>query len=406
MLAQAISENTGESESTRSGVATKVKPEPEMKLKDTDMYTPLTYAFNAACPPLSLKGEKMRCCDIGSSELPLITSIKVLPDIALSFDYHPDGTHDVFLHPAVYIEVKADEVFDLPFQKDQRYVNLGQASELPWDYLYFITITGPVARIWKFTHTGYVITTPIRYLESPDNLIRFMRALALNGRSGFGISVGQGRLFTEYTDGNLYSEGLRHVADTYAKAVNNQNWITRRGPSGCWLLKIEPKELFHRVDSAMAVEPNQATEYLVFKRPLYSVESMFSRRTRRYLAITKEDIEDPVCSSLSARNVIAKLRLVKTSWQYEDTTPEAYFFRKYDERHITSRPCGIPTLLASGTRDVQPEIRSQTVKPISIAWEDPVENLERGYCSHCPERLLPITARSIDRLGVGQGYER
>ncbi|CCA76805.1 hypothetical protein PIIN_10791 [Serendipita indica DSM 11827] len=367
----------------------------------------------------------MRCCDIGSSELPLITSIKVLPDIALSFDYHPDGTHDVFLHPAVYIEVKA-EVFDLPFQKTKgflkdheltdspkqlllqvlRYVNLGQASSLPWDYLYFITTTGPVARIWKFTHTGCVITTPIRYLESPDNLIRFMRALALNGRSGFGISVGQGRLFTEYTDGNLYSEGLRHVADTYAKAVNNQNWIIRRGPSGCWLLKIEPNELLHRVDSAMAVEPNQATEYLVFKRPLYRVESMFSRGTRCYLAITKEDIEDPVCSSLSARNVIAKLRLVKTLWQYEDTTPEAYFFRKYDERHIMSRPCGIPTLLASGTRDVQPEIRSQTVKPISIAWEDPVENLERGYCSHCPERLLPTTARSIDRLGVGQGYER
>ncbi|CAG7850475.1 SubName: Full=Uncharacterized protein {ECO:0000313/EMBL:CCA76805.1} [Serendipita indica DSM 11827] len=187
-LAQSSSVNTEGLQSTRSGGADKRKPEPEMELEDADMYAPLICAFNAACPPpRPLRGEKMRCCDIGSSDLPLATSIKVLPDLALSFDYQPNGTHDVFLHPAVYIEIKADEVFDLPFQKAKdflkdheltdspkqlllqvlRYVNLGQASELPWDYLYFITITGSIARIWKFTHTGCIVTTPSRCLESP-----------------------------------------------------------------------------------------------------------------------------------------------------------------------------------------------------------------------------------------------
>ena len=141
------------------------------------------------------------------------------PDLALSFD-SKRGKHDVFLHPAVYVEVKADEAFDIPFEPTGdlvkgrtlgslpkqlllqvlKYVHLGQVPELPWDYIYFITITGPIARIWKFTHTGCTITMPIQYLDSPDDLIRFTRALARNGRQGMGLSVGPNRLFTEYMD--------------------------------------------------------------------------------------------------------------------------------------------------------------------------------------------------------------
>ena len=103
---------------------------------------------------------------------------------------------------------------------------------------------------------------------------------------------------------------------------------------------------------------------------------MFSRGTRCYLAIAKRHIEDPDWTSFSPEDVISKLRLLKTSWQHEARTHEADFFFQYEKQSRDERPCGIPTLLASGRGAVQLEIRSKSTVPVSTAPEDDIDSPE------------------------------
>ncbi|CAG7850496.1 SubName: Full=Uncharacterized protein {ECO:0000313/EMBL:CCA76719.1} [Serendipita indica DSM 11827] len=214
-------------------------------------------------------------------------------------------------------------------------------------------------RIWKFTPTGCIVTTPIDYLDSPGDLVRFARAPASSGPRGTGLSVGEGRLFTEYQDAGQYDDALEHVSKVYADPADNQHWLDRKGPAGYFILKFGKGDL---VDPDQLDEggKSKATEYVIFKKTLHHVASMFSRGTKCYLAIAKPDIESPGFALHSPQEIIPRLRLLKTSWQHVARTPEAQFFREYNKRHrhtTGERPCGIAALLASGTVTTQNEIR-------------------------------------------------
>ncbi|KAG8848482.1 hypothetical protein FRC20_002536, partial [Serendipita sp. 405] len=149
--------------------------------KENEMYPFLQRAFKSALPPSQTDADPLRCIDI-SSVRPATAhdaggSIKQCPDLALTFNRdtlkHPQK---LFHHPAVFVEVKSSSAFDpsfLPTRQENKlfkttptknqqhllfqilsYVVIAQYPMLPWEYVYLITVTGPVARIWKFSPVG------------------------------------------------------------------------------------------------------------------------------------------------------------------------------------------------------------------------------------------------------------
>lgn len=217
------------------------------------------------------------------------------------------GEKKVFSHPAVHVEVKSNNAFDIPFLHDRKnggvkldklkepskhllyqflqYIHLEKAPELPWDHIYLITMTGSVARIWKFTPTGCTVTSTIRYLERPDDLLRFVHALALNGRRGLGLCVGSDRLFRDVgftgTDSvaNDYevdlTKKLEKIARIYVQYSNNKQWAERQRLTSVWVLNVTSNSRF-RTEGVDNPPPGpQGDDLLVLQHPITRRVSMF-----------------------------------------------------------------------------------------------------------------------------------
>ncbi|CAG7850362.1 SubName: Full=Uncharacterized protein {ECO:0000313/EMBL:CCA69180.1} [Serendipita indica DSM 11827] len=184
-------------------------------------------------------------------------------------------------------------------------------------------MTGSVARIWKFTPTGCTVTSTIRYLERPDDLLRFVHALALNGRRGLGLCVGSDRLFRDVgftgTDSvaNDYevdlTKKLEKIARIYVQYSNNKQWAERQRLTSVWVLNVTSNSRF-RTEGVDNPPPGpQGDDLLVLQHPITRRVSMFSRATRCYLAIAKKDLDDQKLEELTEEVILDKIRLLKTS---------------------------------------------------------------------------------------------
>ncbi|CCA77000.1 hypothetical protein PIIN_10985 [Serendipita indica DSM 11827] len=84
--------------------------------KEREMYSPLRDSFNDM---LSSVQTRLRCFNIDSHRPMAATSQKMSPDLAFALDYQIPTAFDqdkVFLHPAVYVEVKRNYKVDIPFR--------------------------------------------------------------------------------------------------------------------------------------------------------------------------------------------------------------------------------------------------------------------------------------------------
>ncbi|KAG8825507.1 hypothetical protein FRC18_010259 [Serendipita sp. 400] len=220
--------------------------------------------------PFLTDADPLRCIDI-SSVRPQDAGgpIKQCPDLALTFNRdtlkHPQK---LFHHPAVFVEVKSSSAFDpsfLPTRQENKlfkttptknqqhllfqilsYVVITQYPMLPWEYVYLITVTGPVARIWKFSPVGCQVTTQIRYTTDPIDLIRFLHFIARDGSRAMGLSVGNDAIFQDYDpDDDAEKELLETVANVYSVSSGDQKWDQEpKKLSGYWAMAIPSKDLF------------------------------------------------------------------------------------------------------------------------------------------------------------------
>ncbi|CCA76944.1 hypothetical protein PIIN_10927 [Serendipita indica DSM 11827] len=84
--------------------------------KERELYSPLRDSFNDM---LSSVQTRLRCFNIDSHRPMAATGQKMSPDLAFALDYQIRAAFDqdkVFLHPAVYVEVKRNYKVDIPFR--------------------------------------------------------------------------------------------------------------------------------------------------------------------------------------------------------------------------------------------------------------------------------------------------
>ncbi|CCA76720.1 hypothetical protein PIIN_10708 [Serendipita indica DSM 11827] len=99
---------------------------------DYDDDTRKVAGFNAIFESSGPVESRMHCHDIDSKRQTTAASIKMSPDLALSFSKESTtGGHDVFFQPAVYVEVQSSKKSDIPFQQDQSLLPRSTLSKLP-----------------------------------------------------------------------------------------------------------------------------------------------------------------------------------------------------------------------------------------------------------------------------------
>ncbi|KAG8773935.1 hypothetical protein FRC15_001680, partial [Serendipita sp. 397] len=420
--------------------------------KEKEMYPFLQRAFESALPPSQTDADPLRCIDI-SSVRPATAhdaggSIKQCPDLALTFNRHTlKHPQKLFHHPAVFVEVKSSSAFDpsfLPTRQENKlfktrptknqqhllfqilsYVIIAQYPMLPWEYVYLITVTGPVARIWKFSPVGCQVTTQIRYTTDPIDLIRFLHFIARGGSRAMGLSVGNEAIFQDYDpDDDAEKELLETVENVYSVSSGDQKWDQEpKKLPGYWAMAIPSKDLFPppppTADSTTQGTTGSAEplRLVIFRNPIHHATSLFSRGTRCYLAINRDFIDShkPSKDKPTNETVIQAMRMVKTAWQYDARHHEGDFFRLYRERNKGTIQCGIPTLLASGRGVSQqaikvdygtPEEKEEERVPTEEVGEiEPYHGLDHLVANlneilHYPPTVTPYSNKEVSTQGA------
>lgn len=272
-----------------------------------------------------------------------------LPDLFLTFDagIARHNPHSFRRLPGITIEALPDCHADLNVSVDtpystksprcqvmqrfmQRYglVGLQQWAKLPHRFLFTITISGDLLRIWAMTTTGALVTEAIRYRKDASVIWRFLQVMR-GGRHCLGWEVGPGMLFRSiYIEKN--TEWLRTaIAEAYMMAValsypSIPEWM--RG----WLQQASTGDLlvFEKPNCSYDGQDAQRREntYLVLSCPLYTGTGVFSRATKCYLAL-------PLHLATSTRVVINDLCILKTSWQHVSRGSELEYFKLAIERN-------------------------------------------------------------------------
>jgi hypothetical protein len=257
----------------------------------------------------------------------------------------------VFLNDGIFVEVKAQESWDLPlvhsgsqastrfqypltnnqkglFLQIIRYVSVGQFSSLPYTHIYIITVTGPKLRIWQFSPNGVQVTDAIAYLEDARPFVKFLLAISKDGKRGMGLNIGGERMFQQLDSSLLgsISNKLARLAKLYADKANNPIWLHsfETQQTGVWELNVphDKKLLASSLD-----------RFFVFQQPVHSTTGMFSRGTHCYLVVSAQMVLSKDFDLLTDSFCLLHMHMLKTAWQWDSRTPELKFFQMFKDRY-------------------------------------------------------------------------
>lgn len=294
---------------------------------------------------------------------------------ALRGDYNRDAGGPDRLGPVTDATNLTDNQKKLIFQM-MRYAVLGQFGTLPYRHLFFVTITGRKLRIWKFSPTGCLVTDTIDYLNDVQckPFVRFLHAIGSGPLSHLGVDVGPQMMFREISDhpkSDKVQRRMEAVKKLYCHHSKDFHWEKHLPTEpGYWLfrLSLPSKQSYNRGinsdDTSQTGQSSQTsnvdnTTLVVFRRPIFRANHIFSRATRCYLGIELEFLLSPEFEKASPVEKLKKMHTLKTAWQFVSRTPEVEFHRLFAERHAArgtngtdddgiGEPSRVATVLAGG----------------------------------------------------------
>jgi hypothetical protein len=238
-----------------------------------------------------------------------------------------------------------------------RYAILGQFGTLPHRHLFFITITGRKLRIWKFSPTGCLVTSTIDYLTEIEckPFVQFLYAIGSGPVSHFGVDIGEGMMFQEVSEHyqrDRIHKRLEAMKDLYFEQSKDSHWEKHLSTEpGYWLFRLDipSKNHYNRTSSIVPgdnhrdstqIHPQSESEshpegvtLIVFRRPIFRANHIFSRATRCYLGIELDFLVSTQFKKASAIEQLQRMHTIKTAWQFVSRTPEVEFHRRFAERH-------------------------------------------------------------------------
>lgn len=235
------------------------------------------------------------------------------------------------------------------------YVEIAQWTALPCRFLWSITVTGTILRIWRWSSTGVVVTDPIKYQDDCTIVWQFLQAVGRGSYSSLGLDVGKGMTFSPIVEHQ--EDRLRELATCYSDAAfrfaSKKDWLLRAAKGTMWRLdigsadyvdddllkedRVKPssgatpandesklgsdKESTNDESEPGGVDKGSASdesepegpekesfnEYLVLSEPIHQAIGLMSRGTRCYLAIPEKIF-------FSTKNISTEhLRMLKLS---------------------------------------------------------------------------------------------
>ncbi|KAG8816727.1 hypothetical protein FRC17_000210 [Serendipita sp. 399] len=228
-----------------------------------------------------------------------------------------ERNHISLAHPGVAIEVERSEESNppwtsngpearrMPLSKPQfallermhRLIAHTQHLAHPYRYIYCITITGKMMRLWKWSASGIRVSDPFPYMEDIVPLCRFINALQEGGDTKLGSNVGDELLFQPYpTDQAKLRRWAKECAEVIAP--ERDDWLDVAGRLGAWRFA--------------GLGPNVG-RYIILQCPLRATIEILGRGTRYYITMLESDFRSSTFAD--GESTHKKWRILKTSWQ-------------------------------------------------------------------------------------------
>jgi Fungal protein kinase len=304
------------------------------------------------------------------------------PDLCLTFDTLDNYSPDKFFSGAVVaIEVKSDVNADPGFiardapgtlrskqgRRAQAPTNAAaelllqafnyvssQWAELPYRFLWSITIARDVLRIWRWSASGVMVTEAIDYIKDATPVYQFLQAIGKGPYSRLGLDIGLGRAFRGVE--RKMGAQVKQIVDCYLEATTKTElqvkWSTRALQSAIWRFEqassipVSTKV----VEGSNLTETDQSPEnedfttdispLYVLSHPIWRGRGVYSRGTRCYLAVSQSTLDK------QEEITVEDLRMLKTSWQTAGDSQESVFFSCVQAAHEERVP-HLATMLAA-----------------------------------------------------------
>jgi hypothetical protein len=284
----------------------------------------------------------------------------------------------------ISIEFKRKDVYDCGFQEGQvtegtiqnylkhdqqgklflqslRYSILGQFAMHPHRYVFHITVTGELLRIWKFCPTGCQVTTAIEYTKDARPFVKFLMAIKRCSYSGIGLDMGEGAMFQDAPNESLEKVTSRmsnirrlYNQEAYRENPKRHDWLTNDEEFTCWV--FDPSVRSTREFQPATVDGQKVGKFservVVFSTPLYRSLSLTSRGTRCYLGVEESFLLGEEFENATSLEKLRKMHTLKTAWHHIERTSEAEFHQKIVERRKEDNlieETRLATALAGGT---------------------------------------------------------
>lgn len=359
----------------------------------------------AKCDP-----NKYKCIRTASSPIqvgtPFAMNVKKAPDLIIT----PDKANDVatthyFTRGAVLgVEVKFKKTLDPRFGRgkvpeseflgrvtngaglsnDQKalikqlmiYAIYGQFVTLPYHFIFFIVITSDVARIWKLSPTGVLVTQPIEYTNAIkcEPLARFLYAVGSSPATSIGLNVGEGMMFQELCLDEKDSRRMQAIRDLYVQESSNFEWKKEMAnhPEEYWIFDLEKQcnssgdRSYHSTDKCKRL--------VIFPYPIYHSNRIFCRATRCYLGVDYDFLTSnfTTINKTQAQTQLQKMHTFKTAWQFTRQIPEYQFHMEFATRFadktiepISAESTRVATVIAGGVIANSEQIGGRILSHIS-----------------------------------------
>ena len=301
-----------------------------------------------------------------------ITSIAL--DLCLSFDL--DGCLEElpdFSHTVVPIEFKSPTVFDPGFTATKiaepstgtkgklKELCKGAAelllqtfnqvcahwAELPYRYMWTITIAGDIMRFWRWSTTGVLVTEAIHYLDDATPVYQLLQAIGKGPCSRMGLDIGQGMTFRALHPGLKDVESkIATIIKCYSEAASqtdsNVRWTRKAEKSSVWcfescsmvpfqegILEPHPQTLAREAGRISQQDNTTMGPHVLYvvSHPIWRGKGIYSRGTRCYLVVYKSTLEEKEDFTMD------DVHMLKISWQFASRSREYETFSYAQDQH-------------------------------------------------------------------------
>jgi hypothetical protein len=288
-----------------------------------------------------------------------------------------------------------------------------QWSELPYRFVWSITITGEILRIWRWSSSGVLVTEAIDYMNDATPVYHFIQAIGKGPYSRFGLDIGRGMTFSGVE--KRKRDQVNTIVDCYLEATSQTDlqvkWSKRARRGDIWSFEqissvpVYPKA----VEGSDLTEENRflptkdsVTEpscFYVLSYPMWRGKGVYSRGTRCYLAVSRSTFEN------WKKITVGDLRMLKTSWQTAGDSQESDFFECVQAVHGERVP-HLASMLAAGRLEstLQDGGRPHTTTPTRGGTEkDEAASPERGATSTKSHDPIALQEKEEPQAGTDAG---